>query len=251
MTGIYSIAGVTIQIESVYSKIHELCTDYATADRPDFSIHITQSEIDKTKAKAKAFLKRSGVSEKDIADAYVELFTGYRMIAEQMPLYGTFMFHASVIAVDDVCYAFTAKSGTGKSTHSALWRQLFGERAVMVNDDKPLIHVDKTGKATAYGTPWSGKHKLGNNISVPLSSVCFLERNEENWIREISRNEALPSLLQQISRPRDTERLHMLLDLVSGMKIRYFRMGCNISIDAAKMAYEAMSGNMCERTGIE
>ena len=152
------------------------------------------------------------------------------------------MFHASIVAADGMGYAFTAQSGTGKSTHSALWRQYLGEKAVMVNDDKPLIRVEEDGRAIAYGTPWNGKHKLGNNIAVPLRVICLLERSEDNWIREISKAEAYSFVLQQISRPRDTGRLKTTLDLIDKMQVKYYRMGCNISIEAAKMAYEAMSG---------
>ena len=48
-------------------------------------------------------------------------------------IYDTILFHGSVIAVDGEGYLFTAKSGTGKSTHARLWRETFGDRAVRVS----------------------------------------------------------------------------------------------------------------------
>jgi serine kinase of HPr protein (carbohydrate metabolism regulator) len=69
-----------------------------------------------------------------------------------MPYYDTFLFHGSAIAVDGVGYLFTAKSGTGKSTHARLWRELLGARAVMVNDDKPLLRVTEGRSAAPPGT---------------------------------------------------------------------------------------------------
>ena len=50
-------------------------------------------------------------------------------------------------------FADSIDSGTGKSTHARLWRETFGDRAVMVNDDKPLLRITKDG-VIAYGTPW-------------------------------------------------------------------------------------------------
>ena len=130
------------------------------------------------------------------SDAFIESIMVYRKIAEVMPAYDTFLFHGSAIAVDGLAYLFTAKSGTGKSTHTYLWREMLGTRAIMVNDDKPLIRI--TGdKATIYGTPWQGKENIGNNISVPLKAVCLLERAERNHIRAITKGEAYAMLLQQ------------------------------------------------------
>ena len=108
-------------------------------------------------------------------DEYLETLAVYRKIAEKMIDYDTILFHGSVIAVDGIGYLFTAKSGTGKSTHTRLWRELFGERAVMVNDDKPLIKVSENG-IIVYGTPWDGKHRLSTNTFVPLKGICFMSK---------------------------------------------------------------------------
>ena len=111
----------------------------------------------------------------------METLAVYRKIADQMLSYDTLLFHGSVVAVDETGYLFTAKSGTGKSPHARLWREYLGERAVMVNDDKPLLQITKNG-VIAYGTPWDGKHHLSSNIAVPLKAICILTRASENHI---------------------------------------------------------------------
>ena len=80
--------------------------------------------------------------------------------------------------MDGQAVLFTAKSGTGKSTHTKLWRDLFGERAVMVNDDKPLLRILKDG-VLVCGTPWDGKHRLSTNCALPLKAICILERGKK------------------------------------------------------------------------
>ena len=158
-----------------------------------------------------------------------------------MPYYDTILFHGSVVAVDGAAYLFTAASGTGKSTHVALWRKLFGERAVMVNDDKPLLHIGDV--VTAYGTPYDGKHKLSNRIAVPLKAICILTRAETNSIVPVTKSEAYPMLLQQVYRPNDVFALQKTLGLIDKMaeKVGLYRLGCNMDIEAAKVAYDGMN----------
>ena len=111
-----------------------------------------------------------------------------------------------------------------------------------MNDDKPLIRVTETGEAVVYGTPWNGKHRLGSNISVPLKAICVLERSAENHIGKIDRAEALPTLLQQAYRPADPAALAKTLALIDRMKVEYYRLGCNMDISAAELAYNTMKG---------
>ena len=152
------------------------------------------------------------------------------------------MFHGSVVAVDGQGYLFTAKSGTGKSTHTRFWRQVFGDRAVMVNDDKPFLRFTDHG-VLVCGAPWSGKHGLDTNITVPLKAVCILERGSENHIQSIEAKDALSMLMHQSSRPLDGELMPKYLELVDRLAAgtRFWRMACSLDPDAARVAHEAMS----------
>ena len=153
MREIYKIGGKVIEIESVHEEIHKLCRDYRYTGDIDFSVKTTQSAIDFEREKSIAEDKKEGIPIREFGDSYLETLAVYRQIAENMIESDTLLFHGSVVSVDDTGYLFTAKSGTGKSTHTRLWREYFGERAVMVNDDKPLLEVTETG-VIVYGTPW-------------------------------------------------------------------------------------------------
>ena len=208
-----------------------MCQFYLTDSSAQWTVQVSQQDID---------LERSRADRPGYSDAYLETLAVYRKIAERMPAYDTFLFHGSAIAVDGAAYIFTAKSGTGKSTHARLWREMLGERAVMVNDDKPLIRVHPDGAATVYGTPWDGKHRLSSNIAVPVRAICILERAQENRIREISKAEALPMLLQQTYRPADPAALAKTLTLIDRLKVKLYRLGCNMEKEAAEVSYNAM-----------
>ena len=111
----------------------------------------------------------------------------------------------------------------------------------MVNDDKPLIKIFEN-QILVYGTPYNGKHRLGNNISVPLKTICILTRSTVNHIEPINAKQAYPIMLQQVYRPGDVVKMTKTLSLIDMLaeSIKFYRLGCNMDISAAKIAYEGM-----------
>lgn len=239
----YKIANHVIEVTSLYEAVHIYCNDYATDEPADFSVAIMPEDIAFEKQKSDSEYAYEGLSVPDFSEEILEETAVYRKIAEKMPDYDSFVFHGSVIAVDGQGYLFTAKSGTGKSTHTRLWREYFGDRAVMVNDDKPVLHISDNG-VIVYGTPYNGKHRLGNNISVPLKALCILTRSEENHIKIISRTEAYTMLLQQVYRPKNIVAMQKTLSLIDKMAeiVPLYKLGCNMDISAAETAYNGMKG---------
>lgn len=67
--------------------------------------------------------------------------------------------HGAVVAWKDQGYLFTAPSGTGKSTHLALWKKYLGDQAEVINGDKPFLKVMED-EVWVYGTPWAGKRTV-------------------------------------------------------------------------------------------
>jgi hypothetical protein len=243
MTKTYKIADKVFEITSLYKDVHVLCKDYLHSDKPDFSIVTTQSDIDFECKKSIAERKKEGLPPYSFSDGYLETLAVYRKIADTMIEFDTILFHGSVVAVDGEGYLFTAKSGTGKSTHTRLWREMLGEKAVMINDDKPLIKASKNS-VTVFGTPWNGKHRLGTNTSVPLKTVCILTRSEENHIEPITKSDAYAMLIQQTNRPSNPEKLAKTLVLIDRLaaNVKLYRLGCNMDIKAAEVSYNGMKG---------
>ncbi len=244
MTKIYKIADRNIAISALYGKTERLLKDYLSPGGPaDFAVAAGAEDIEAEQERSASEDAARGRPVRQIPDAYLETLAVLRQIAERMPFYDTILFHGSCVAVDGQGYLFTAKSGTGKSTHTRLWREYLGERAVMVNDDKPLIRLTEEG-AEVFGTPWDGKHRLSTNISVPLKAVCLLERAEKNSILRIPAAQALPALLQQTYRPVDREAAARSLALIGRLaeSVSLWRLSCNMDREAAVTSYEAIKG---------
>ena len=242
MKQVYKIADKIIEIESLYARVHEYCKDYLVSGQAhDFSVKTTPEDIVYERERNERTAELEGRRKYNSSDEYLEELAVYRKIAEKMPDYDTFLFHGSCVAVDNEAYLFAAVSGTGKSTHARLWREYLGERAVMVNDDKPLIRVNDSG-VTVFGTPYNGKHRLGSNISVPLKALCILTRDETNHIEKITKQQAYATLLQQTYRPADPLQLTKTMALLDRLsdRVKLYLLGCNMDIEAAKISYEGM-----------
>lgn len=224
------IAGHDFCIENRYSYVEELCRDYIEPGTGGEHIVVTDEDM-----------QRERIQEEDYPPSYEESTAVYRKICELLIPEGIFMLHASAVSIDGQGVLFAATSGTGKSTHARLWKDVFGERAVIINDDKPLIRVGEEGIAV-YGTPWSGKHCLQTNTSVPVKSLYLLERGEENSVERVSFHEAYPRVLNQTYRSKDAVRMQKTLRMVNAfMKaVPAYRLKCNISEDAVWTAYSVL-----------
>lgn len=236
------IAGQIVSVSVRYESTREFCKAYLCNGEPDFSIVVTEADIAYEREKHAREDHLAGYPTRTRSDAYLETIAVQRKIAEKLFEYDTLLFHGSVVAVDGIAYLFTAKSGTGKSTHTRLWREVFENRAVMINDDKPFLGITATG-VLAYGSPWNGKHGLGTNSCVPLGAICILERGEKNHIQQISAKKAVFMLLQQSNRPMDGKLMSKYMEMIGRLadNVSFYQMACNMETEAARIAFEAMS----------
>lgn len=233
------LAQKRIHIAALFPSTRNFCKAYLCDGEADFTVEICQDDIEFERRKSAAEDELEGLPVTQFSDRYLETLAVYRKIAEKMVEYDTLLFHGSVIAVDDEAFLFTATSGTGKSTHTRLWREAFGSRAVMVNDDKPML-ILKDGQVLVCGTPWDGKHRLSTNVVVPLTGICILERGEENSVTPVSAQEALPMILQQSYRPKNLMKFLEMIEKLT-VSTNFYRLKCNMNPDAALVAYSGMT----------
>lgn len=237
-----ALAGQVIGVSALYEQTRTFCKNYLTDAPASFEVAVTPADIAYERQRSARADELEGAAVREHADPYLETLAVYRKLAQLLVQDDILLMHGAVVAVDGQAYLFTAKSGTGKTTHTRLWMQQFGDRAVMVNGDKPLLHVTNTG-VTVYGTPWDGKEHLSTNTFCSLKALCILTRSETNHIERISKKEALPMLCQQVYRPENPATLAKMLALVDrlGSSVPLYRLGCNMEPEAALVAYHGMN----------
>ena len=236
MKDLIRLADLIVEAEYNFEYLNKQLSDYKISPlvQPDLFVCVTHEDIR---------LERERNTANGFPDAYLESLAFYRKFAIQAASFDCLLFHGSALSIDGDGFIFGAPSGTGKSTHARLYREVFGDRVVMVNDDKPLIRR-MNHKFYVYGTPWDGKHRLNNNISVPIKGICFLKQGIENKIRKLSIQEALMLAFNQIFRPDDVEAMRTVFALSQSLvtQIPMYELSCTISRDAAILSYETMKG---------
>ena len=226
------IAGVTVGIENMYGYVEALCRDYIYNGSPDFCVIASPCEI----------VAEQKASKASVSAAYAESACLCRKICRELPKYKAFLFHSAAVECDGAVYAFFAPSGVGKSTHTSLWLKHFGDRARIINGDKPIFRFDGN-RLLACGSPWCGKEGKNINAEVPIRALCFIERGERNEIHRLSPAEAVEKILPQLLLPNTEPELDLLLSLTEKMLglLPFYALRCTVSDEAVTLAYNTMN----------
>ena len=100
----------------------------------------------------------------------------------------TLAIHSSCIVYQGKAVMFLGESGTGKSTHTRLWREHI-DGSFLLNDDSPMVRVEE-GKVWVYGSPWSGKTPCYKAERYELKGCVRLSQAPYNRMRKLSVLEA-------------------------------------------------------------
>lgn len=112
--------------------------------------------------------------------------------------------HSASILYRDKVWLFSAPSGTGKSTHARLWKELFG--ACNINGDINLLTY-KERKAIVYGNPWHGTSGIYHTDTFPLGGILLLKQSSKNLLQNLSADQKELFLLHRCITPTWTARL--------------------------------------------
>ena len=230
---IYKIADLNIGLLNHSDFTKQYMKDYLIDScEPDFVVEVNDDMI--------AYEKTVALEETPAV--YYEITAVLRDICKKIVSdFDGFFLHCSCLMYKGEAYIFTAKSGTGKSTHTRLWRELLGDEVVMINDDKPIVRmIDDT--FYIYGTPWNGKHRISNNIKAPIKAVYYLHQAEENKVERCDIISSLSKLLSQTVLPDSKAVMNNLLDMLEKLlsKTPVFDLYCNISFDAVQTVLDSI-----------
>jgi hypothetical protein len=150
--------------------------------------------------------------------------------------------HASTVSCGEKAVLFLGESGTGKSTHSALWLRHIPE-AELLNDDCPFIRCDG-GDITVWGSPWSGKTPCYKNESMPAVAIVRLRQAPHNKIKQLTGLAAISALLPSFPPAfsydkKLSDSVHALLSEIL-RTVPVYLLDCLPNADAARLVYETL-----------
>jgi hypothetical protein len=234
----YRIASLNVWIDHDSPTLQRQGKPYESADTVSPDITIRQPAVLGT---------QTGANASTLDLSYI--WTGARFYQELIEHDGL-VIHAAGLACDGRAFLFSGACGIGKSTHATLWRKTFGNRVIVINEDKPAVRF-KDGCYQVCGTPFSGKTDSSRNICVPLLAICFLEQAPVSRIRRLSAGEALPRLMAQTIRPADPDRMDWLLETVDRLLgcIPVFLLEATPDETAVELAYQTLMMDMIDSGG--
>lgn len=152
--------------------------------------------------------------------------------------------HSSVIRWGDDAVMFLGESGTGKSTHTRLWREHIAG-AELLNDDSPIIGIEQ-GIPTVYGSPWSGKTPCYRNEHYPIRAIIRLSQAPHNRITKLPTLRAIGALLPSCppAFAYDSQLQDRICTTLSEViaRVPVYHLECLPNADAARLSFETAFG---------
>ena len=240
---IIELAGIPVEVSLRYGQNEEFLQDYICDRAPAFSLSPADDDLAAALAAFDRQAESDGTPRREYPAAFLERNALHAMLAEKFPEYGVLLMHGSAFAMDGEGIILTAKSGVGKSTHARFWREVYGDRVRMINDDKPLIRFSAEG-IRVYGSPWDGKHHLSSNSSVPLRAVAVLHRDTVNHIAAMAKPDAFSAVLRQFYHPYGASAGRAAVELIGRLtrEAAFYSLGCTCDASAAVVAKEGILG---------
>lgn len=112
--------------------------------------------------------------------------------------YHACVLHGVVMEYEGKGILVTAAAGTGKTTHTRMWRD--HKNALIINGDRCLCRKIE-GRWYAYGMPWAGSSGEYINRRVPISCIVNLRRGNVNSVHPMSVFDSYIYLMQRIFAP--------------------------------------------------
>ena len=154
----------------------------------------------------------------------------------------TLKMHASVTVLNGQALLFLGVSGTGKSTHSRLWRK-FVPGATLLNDDEPIVRVLEGGEVRVYGCPWSGGTPWYKNASARVKAFVYLYLARENKLSRLRGRDSFDAIYSSSAFLHSDKVRHLaMFDTVADVleRIPVYRLDCRPDEEAVSLTRQLL-----------
>lgn len=239
MTGEPShLAAGTLLIHTAELTIFDVTDTYRFVFGTRWGIH----EMRVKKDGSAAVLYCVNGADKDHAEDIFHALRFAFLIATQK--HELFILHSVSILYQGKAWLFSGSSGTGKSTHAALWTNQY--QTPVLNGDLNVLGI-KNGQPYIYGLPWCGTSKIYTTATCPLGGIVFLKQAPFNRVDSLAPDEQALFLMQRMISPTWTKDL-LLKNLAFAEKLapltKLFRLNCTKDPKAADIMKTAIDQSL-------
>lgn len=158
--------------------------------------------------------------------------------------YGMYAIHSASLLYQNRAWLFSGPSGTGKSTHTDLWKEY--KKTPILNGDLNLLAFNAKEPAI-FGIPWCGTSGICDSRTYPLGGITLLKQDSSNQLYPLSPDKKMLLVLQRLISPLWTREMmeEMLLFLQQIVpEIQVFQLGCTISREAVDTIQSAIDATI-------
>ena len=151
--------------------------------------------------------------------------------------FGLFAIHSASLLYRGKAYLFSGPSGTGKSTHTKLWKDLFNIE--YLNGDLNLL----SDEGVVYGIPWCGTSEIFTAKQYELGGIIFLKQAKENRVEILEGDQKSLRIAQRLISPvYNREQLEENLSFAVNLakRIPAWRLHCTKDPSAAELMKETI-----------
>jgi hypothetical protein len=112
--------------------------------------------------------------------------------------HGLYVLHSASILYREKAWLFSGKSGTGKTTHTNMWKDLY--QTEIINGDLNMIGIEG-GTVLVYGLPWCGTSGLYTTKQYPLGGIILLKQGQKNRLLPLTADSRILLLVQRLISP--------------------------------------------------
>lgn len=231
----YKIADIVAEIRSNYNLFEEKAKAYVyNGDKPAlFKMSVREDYLNK-KAEKNTHLAIGDVENVLLSDIF----------NKRILKYNAMLVHSSAILYNERAFLFSAASGVGKSTHTKLWIEKFGDENVkIINDDKPIVrYIDDAWYV--YGSPFDGGTGINMNVRARLGAIIFIERAEKNSILKLDKNEVFVRLYKNtVKLSLNSEYAGYMLETANKLICEndFYLLKCNTEIEAVEICEKLLT----------
>ncbi len=144
---------------------------------------------------------RPGMSKEEQEHIFHAMRFAFLVLAQNRNLA---VVHSASLLYRERTWLFSGRSGTGKSTHTNLWRDAWG--VALLNGDLNCLGLEEE-RVWVYGLPWCGTSGIATPQAHLLGGVVFLKQWREDLVQELTEAEKACLLSMRMVTPTWTAEL--------------------------------------------
>lgn len=155
-------------------------------------------------------------------------------------LHNMFALHSASILYKDKAWLFSGPAGTGKSTHTALWKEHI--HTPILNGDLNLLAIEDN-VPVIHGIPWCGTSGICTTETYPVGGIILLKQDTENSVAELPKDQKLLQVCNRLISPVwNAQQLDCNMDFASRFTrdILVKRLLCTKDIHAVEVIKQEM-----------